>query len=198
MLFRSVFDYRLDTKSNRFESWDVPSAIIHPSLTSSSSASLYSTNGYDLKNSNLADIFVSTSESRSVTFWADHLIEKGTNVMLTGTMHCWHKVADNISLRISSYTFMSFSCLISFYNCTYFQFYYMSSFFHLFFCLSNDLVYPSQSIDPSIDLSIRLPCRLFINLSIHISAYLTVSLFTRVRPSCLCISFPSLSTSYYL
>ena len=93
----TVFDYRLDTKSNRFESWDVPSAIIHPSLTSTSSASLYSTNGYDLKNSNLADIFVPTSESRSVTFWADLLIEKGSNVMLTGTMHCWHKVADNIS-----------------------------------------------------------------------------------------------------
>ena len=31
--------------------------------------------------------------------------------------------------------------------------------------------------------------------SIHPSAYLTVSLFTRVSPSCLCISFPSLSTS---
>ena len=81
----TVFDYRLNTKSNRFESWDLSSAVVLPPSTSTST-SLYKTNTHNLNNSYLADIFVSTSESRSLVFWADALIEKGTNVMLTGTV----------------------------------------------------------------------------------------------------------------
>ena len=81
----TVFDYRLNTKSNRFESWELSSAVVLPPSTSTAT-SLYTTNGHNMKNSSLADIFVSTFESRSLTFWADPLIEKGTNVMLTGAI----------------------------------------------------------------------------------------------------------------
>ena len=66
----TVFDYWLDTRTNKFESWKNSPA--------------FKTIEFDSEVMNMANIMVPTSETASISFWLDTLIKNGFNVMVAG------------------------------------------------------------------------------------------------------------------
>ena len=66
----TVFDYWLDPKTCKFESWKNSPA--------------FRTVEFDSYEMNMTDVTVPTAETASVSYWLDALVRKGTNVMLAG------------------------------------------------------------------------------------------------------------------
>ena len=66
----TVFDYWLDIRTNKFESWKNSPA--------------FKTIEFDSEVMSMANIMVPTSETASVSFWAQTLVKNGFNVMLAG------------------------------------------------------------------------------------------------------------------
>ncbi|CAE7772764.1 ODA11, partial [Symbiodinium microadriaticum] len=66
----TVFDYWLDVKIGKFESWKASPA--------------FRTVEFDSYEMNMADVTVPTAETSSVFYWLDALVRKGSNVMLAG------------------------------------------------------------------------------------------------------------------
>jgi dynein heavy chain len=66
----TIFDYWLDTRSCKFESWKASPA--------------FQTVEFDSNVMNMAEVTVPTAETASVSFWMDLLVRKGSNVMLAG------------------------------------------------------------------------------------------------------------------
>lgn len=66
----TIFDYWLDTRTCKFESWKASPA--------------FQTVEFDSNVMNIAEVTVPTAETASVSFWMDLLVRKGNNVMLAG------------------------------------------------------------------------------------------------------------------
>lgn len=67
----TVFDYWLDIKSNKFESWKASPA--------------FRTVEFDSYEMNMAEVTVPTAETASLSYWLEALVKGGTNVMLAGS-----------------------------------------------------------------------------------------------------------------
>jgi dynein heavy chain, axonemal len=66
----TIFDYWLDPKTVKFESWKASPG--------------FKTVEFDSNSMNMAEITVPTAETASVSFWLDLLVKKGFHVMLAG------------------------------------------------------------------------------------------------------------------
>lgn len=66
----TIFDYWLDPRSGKFDSWKVSPA--------------FKTIEFDSTYMNMAEITVPTAETASVSFWLDSLVRSGYHVMLAG------------------------------------------------------------------------------------------------------------------
>lgn len=66
----TIFDYWLDPKSGKFESWNKSPA--------------FRTVEFDSSTMNMAEVTVPTAETASVSYWVDLLVHEGFNIMLAG------------------------------------------------------------------------------------------------------------------
>jgi dynein heavy chain len=66
----TIFDYWLDNKTNKFDSWK--------------SSPAFGTVDFDSSVMNMAEITVPTAETASVLYWMDQLVKNGSHVMLAG------------------------------------------------------------------------------------------------------------------
>ena len=81
----TVFDYWLDVRTNKFESWK--------------SSPVFRAVDFHSEVMNMSEITVPTNETASISYWLNALVKHGTNVMLAGTyVHTCEIVHDQISL----------------------------------------------------------------------------------------------------
>ena len=66
----TIFDYWLDPKTNKFDSWKASPA--------------FSDLDFDSSVMNMAEVTVPTAETASVSYWMSLLVREGCNVMLAG------------------------------------------------------------------------------------------------------------------
>ena len=91
----TVFDYWLDTRTNKFESWK--------------SSPAFSVIEFNSESMVMSDITVPTNETASISFWVNALVRTGSNVMLAGTVL--------VLLSCAVLSCLVLSCPVSLFDC---------------------------------------------------------------------------------